>query len=211
MCVGVWVLVCVCASVCGGHHPFMPFSPSSSYTSSLPLKSHAFPPHPPHRPNYITGGTLTRAQRPALSPSAGGPGPGSYSPLAPSDLAAGGSSSGGPASFPRDPRFHGSRDEGAPGPGSHNTAGGFSYLLPQSPRSVMGRAARDAGGGSGGATADVPLYTTSVAATRPTSPRQPIGSAPRFSPGHGEDTPGPGAFLGTVDISRGPAWTLRAR
>ncbi len=152
----------------------------------------------------MAGGTLTRSQRPALSPASGGPGPGAYS-LSPQPA--------GGVSFTRDPRFHGGEGEGAPGPGAHDAAAGFSYLLPQSPRSVMGRAPRSGSSerGAGADTAGVPLYSTAgaVAATRPASPRQPIGSAPRFSPARGGDSPGPGAFLGLADARRGPAFTIR--
>jgi hypothetical protein len=72
----------------------------------------------------------------------------------------------------------------------------------------MGRAAR--GGREAGAdTADVPLYAGSVAATKPASPRQPIGAAPRFVGDRGDASPGPGAFLGAALGSSGPSWTIR--
>lgn len=140
---------------------------------------------------------MPRSPRNALSVGRGGPGPGDYA------LPVQGVT--GPASMPRDPRFHTSHGDSIPGPGSHNVS--TSFTQPQPARTVIGHASRDP---TSGATAgsDAPLYLPGLAAVKASSPRQPMGSAPRFSSSLDSDTPGPGAFS-TPKSPSGPAFTIR--
>jgi hypothetical protein len=143
---------------------------------------------------------MDRAQRPALSPSAGGPGPADYSsgasPRRPSSGA-----------FGRDPRFHKSPQDGGPGPGDFDVAPSLAIVRPSSAKVVIGTGPRGSPGREA-VNADAPLLVPNLAVVMPASPRQPIGSAPRFSPSKGDSTPGPGAFSPSSK-SEGPAWTIR--
>ena len=149
---------------------------------------------------YVTGGAIPRSPRNAFSLGQGGPGPGDYV-LPP------GNGVIGAASMPRDPRFHSPNSDSVPGPGSHNVS--TQFIQPQPARTVIGHASRDSASGAT-AGSDAPLYLPGLAAVKASSPRQPIGSAPRFSPSpdSSSETPGPGAFS-TPKSPSGPAFTIR--
>jgi hypothetical protein len=146
---------------------------------------------------------MDRAQRPALSPSSGGPGPADYqgqgssaSPKRPSSGA-----------FGRDPRFHASPTAGGPGPGDFDISPSLAVVRPSSAKVVIGTAQRTMGSPES-VNANAPLLAPNLAVVLPASPRQPIGSAPRFSPSKSDLTPGPGAFSPSSKSS-GPAFTIR--